>query len=99
MMDNHKSEFLETVETVSKFAGTLAGKLVVCSKEICDCAKNMMAAKLEPKPKPSGLGISWSRSRYEDLNRHLSKNKLEESEEIAKYILSTRTWMRSYPTV
>ena len=52
-MDNYKSEFLETVETVSKFAGTLAGKVVVRSKEISDCVKNMMTAKLEPKPEPS----------------------------------------------
>ena len=52
-MDNHKSELLETVETVSKFAGTLAGKVVVRSKEISDCVKNMMTAKLEPKPEPS----------------------------------------------
>ena len=47
-MDNHKSELLETVETVSKFAGTLAGKVVVRSREISDCAKNMMTAKPRP---------------------------------------------------
>lgn len=52
-MDNHKSELLETLETVSKFAGILAGKVVVRSKEISDCVKNMMTAKLEPKPEPS----------------------------------------------
>lgn len=51
-MDNHKSELLETVELVSKFAGTLAGKAVVYSKDICDCAKNIMAAKPEAKQKP-----------------------------------------------
>lgn len=49
-MDKHKSELLGTVETVSKFAGTLAGKVVVRSREISDCVKNMMAAKPEPKP-------------------------------------------------
>jgi len=52
-MNNHKSELLETVETVSEFAGTLAGKVVGRSREISDCVKNMMAAKLEPKPEPS----------------------------------------------
>ncbi|MBA7610345.1 hypothetical protein ES703_17553 [subsurface metagenome] len=52
-MDNYKSELLETLETVSKFAGTLAGKVVVRSKEISDCVKNMMTAKLEPKPEAS----------------------------------------------
>ena len=52
-MDNHKSELLETVETVSKFAGILAGKVVVRGRKICDCVKNMKAAKLEPKPEPS----------------------------------------------
>jgi len=49
-MNNHKSELLETVETVSKFAGTLAGKVVVRSREISDFVKNIMKAKLEPKP-------------------------------------------------
>ena len=49
-MDNHKTELLETVETASKFAGTLAGKVMVRSREISDCVKNMMTAKLEPKP-------------------------------------------------
>ena len=52
-MGNHKSGFLETVETVSKFAGTLAGKVVTCSREISDCVKNIMAAKVEPKPESS----------------------------------------------
>ena len=49
-MDNHKSELLETVETVSKFAGTLAGRIVVRSKEIADCVKDLATTKLEPKP-------------------------------------------------
>ena len=51
IMDNHKSELLETLGTVSKFAGTLAGKVVVRSREISDCVKNMMTAKLEPSTK------------------------------------------------
>jgi len=50
-MNNHKSELLETVETVSEFAGTLAGKIVICSREISDCVKNMMIAKPEPPTK------------------------------------------------
>ena len=52
-MDNHKSELLETVEAVSKFAGILAGRVVVRSKKIADCVKNLATAKLEPKPEPS----------------------------------------------
>ena len=51
-MDNHKSELLGTVKSVSEFAGTLAGKVVVRSREISDCVKNMMTAKPEPKPEP-----------------------------------------------
>ena len=52
-MDNQKSELLETVETVSEFAGTLAGRVVVRSREIVDCIKNLATATLEPKPEPS----------------------------------------------
>jgi hypothetical protein len=51
MMDNHKSELLETVETVSKHAGTLAGRVVVRSKKIADCLKNLATAKPEPSTK------------------------------------------------
>jgi len=36
-MDNHKSELLETVETVSKFAGTLAGKVATRIKDEHNC--------------------------------------------------------------
>ena len=50
-MDNHKSELLETVDTVSKFAGSLVGKVVVYSREITDHLKDMMAAKPEPSTK------------------------------------------------
>ena len=72
-MDNHKPELLETVETVSKFAGTLAGKVVVRSKEISDCVKNMMTAKLEPKPEPSTKATESIKSQ--------AKKKLAEMEE------------------
>jgi len=65
-MDNPKSELLETVEIVSEFAGTLAGKVVVRSREISDCVKNMMTAKLESKPVPSTKAT-------ESVNSHAKK--------------------------
>ena len=71
-MDNYKSELLGTVETVSKFAGTLAGKVVVRSREISNCVKNMMTAKPEPKPKPSIKATESIKSQ--------AKKKLAESE-------------------
>jgi hypothetical protein len=52
-MDNHKSELLETLGIIFKFAGTLAGEVVVCSKEVSDCVKNIMAEKPENKSEPS----------------------------------------------
>ena len=62
IMDNHKSELLETVDTVSKFAGSLAGKVVVYSRGITDHLKDMMAAKLEPKPEPSTKATKSTKS-------------------------------------
>ena len=74
-MDNPKSELLGTVETVSKFAGTLAGKVVVRSREISDCVKNMMTAKLEPKPKPSTKATESIKSQAKKKLAELEKEK------------------------
>ena len=76
-MDNYKSELLGTVETVSKFAGTLTGKVVVHSREISDCVKNMMAAKLEPKPKPSTKATESIKSQAKKKLAELEKEKPE----------------------
>jgi len=73
IMDNHKSELLETVDTVSKFAGSLAGKVVVYSRGITDCLKDMMAAKPEPKPEPPTKATESTKS--------AAKEKLAEIEE------------------
>ena len=75
-MDNHKSELLETVETISKFAGTLAGKIVGRSREISDCVKNMMAAKLEPKPEPSTKASESIKSQAKKKIAEMEKEKV-----------------------
>ena len=69
-MDNHKSELLETVETVSKFAGTLAGRVVVRSKEIADCVKNLATTELDPKPASSTETIkSQAKKRIAEMEK------------------------------
>jgi len=82
-MANRKLELLVTVETVSKFAGILAGKAVVRSREIGDCVKNMMTAKLEPQPKPSTRATESikSHARNKPANK---QDKLEEKSEKPK---------------
>jgi hypothetical protein len=52
-MDNHKSSLLETMRHVSKIAGTLAGKVVVCGKEIADCVINLAIGEQGQKSEPS----------------------------------------------
>jgi hypothetical protein len=57
MMGNRKSELSETVEAVSKYVGTLAGKVVVSSKEFVDCIKNLATTKPEPKKELSRASV------------------------------------------
>ena len=73
--DNHKSEFLETVETLSEFAGILAGKAVACSREISDCVKNMMDAKLELKPESSAKTAESIKSQAKKKLAEMEKKK------------------------
>jgi len=74
-MDNHKSKLLETVEAVSKFAGTFAGRVVVRSKEIADCVKNLATAKLEPKPEPSTKVTESTKSQAKKKIAEMEKKK------------------------
>ena len=71
-MDTNKSSILETMEQVSQFAGNLAGNLVVCGKEIADCAVNLAAAKPEPQPKPL--------SKVAESKKSQAKKKIDEIE-------------------
>ena len=72
IMDNHKSALLETIEHMSKFAGSLTGRVVVCSKEFADCVKNIATAKLEPKPEPY--------SKTAEATKSQAKKEIAESE-------------------
>ena len=100
-MDNHKSELLGTVETVSKFAGTLAGKVVVRSKEITDCVKNMMIAKLEPKPEPSTKATesikSQAKKRLAEMEKEkpaVKQSKLKEKTEKSKHSNASQSCLK-----
>ena len=52
-MKNDTSEYTGVVKSVSRFAGSLVGTLMVAGKEVADCVKNTMTAKLKSKPVPS----------------------------------------------
>ena len=74
-MDNYKSELLGTVETVSEFAGGLAGKVVVYSRGITDHLKDMMLAKPETKPEEFTKAV--------ESTKILDEDKLAETQEPA----------------
>ena len=80
-MDNHKSELLETVDTVSKFAGSLVGKVVVYSREITDHLKDMMAAKPEPSTKATKSTNSPAKEELAEIEEEKPAAKLPELKE------------------
>jgi len=84
-MDNHKSELLETLETVSEFAGTLAGKAATIGGEIADLASGSVSAGKEmlgladkkvkhaSEKKPDNTRISTLKSDLAAARRKLAK--------------------------
>ena len=75
MINNHKSELLETVETVSKLAGTLAGRVVVRSKKIADCVKDLATAKPEPSTKVTESIKSQAKKRIAEMEKKKATSK------------------------
>lgn len=75
MMNNHKSELLETVETVSKLAGTLAGKVVVRGKKIADFVKDLATAKPEPSTKITESIKSQAKKRIAETEKKKAASK------------------------
>jgi len=53
IMKNDKSEYPGIVETVSRFAGAFVGTLVVGSKEMTKCVKEITKPKRGSKPEPT----------------------------------------------
>ena len=96
---NHKSELLEGVEAVCEFVGTLAGKVVVRSKEIADCVKNLATTKLEPKPASSTGSIkSPAKKKLAEMEKEkptAKQSKLKEKTEKSKH--STASQSRPKP--
>jgi hypothetical protein len=82
-MDSHKSKLLETMEHVSKFAGSLTGKVVVCSKEIADYAVNLAIGK--PVPKPSSKAAEATKSQAtKEIAEPEEKKATSEQEQLKK---------------
>ena len=96
-MDNHKSELLETVETVSKLAGTLAGRVVVRSKKIYDCVKDLTTAKPEPSTKVTESIKSQAKKRIAVMEKKKAtskQTKLKEKTEKSKPLNGSQSCLK-----
>ena len=74
-MDNHKSELLESMEILSHYVGTLAGKVVICSKEVGDYVKNMIVANPGTEPESSTQRTESVKSRSKKKFAEMEKKK------------------------
>jgi hypothetical protein len=76
-MDTSKTSLLETMERVSKITGAMAGKIVVCGKEIADYAITLAIGKPVQKPGPSTKTTKSTKNKSKTKNDEIGEKKVE----------------------
>jgi len=76
-MDTSKTSLLETMEQVSKITGAMAGKIVVCGKEIADYAITLAIGNPAQKPGPSTKTTKSTKNKSKTKNDEIGEKKVE----------------------